>query len=345
MPGLKGDPGPQGTTGITGAAGPIGPTGPQGPIGPRGIPGDAGIPADAPSNGNTYGRVNASWNIVPTKSEYDAFVTSTNNNINTAVLVNGTRAMTGQLQTPALYVSGTNAVITNNSSGGGATYWRGTKDGTIYWETRAPSEGNGDYVLDRNWGPMYRVFTIYRDSGNMIFENWAQFGSLSVVGAFGCGSFSTSGQISCDVMNAKGYNQRSGLNGGYQNQYFNIFNAGPAFHFYSGDTDYGAIYMASDYRIKNEIAPLPSMWENVKALRPISYSIRKFGDFTQDDTVRWGFVAHELQEALIESAANGTKDQENVIQSPNPLTIIAVLTKALQEAMERIEALENAARA
>jgi hypothetical protein len=45
---------------------------------------------------------------------------------------------------------------------------------------------------------------------------------------------------------------------------------------------------------------------------------------------------------LIADAATGVKDDENRIQSPNPWTVIAVLTKALQEAMARIEALEAA---
>ena len=47
-----------------------------------------------------------------------------------------------------------------------------------------------------------------------------------------------------------------------------------------------------------------------------------------------------IKETLVKSAATGVKDQADCIQSPNPMTIIAALTKALQEAMARIEALE-----
>ena len=50
-------------------------------------------------------------------------------------------------------------------------------------------------------------------------------------------------------------------------------------------------------------------------------------------------MAHELQEKLFKGAASGEKDGPD-IQSPNLLAIIAGLTKALQEAMLRIEALE-----
>jgi len=61
-----------------------------------------------------------------------------------------------------------------------------------------------------------------------------------------------------------------------------------------------------------------------------------------DDLERWGFIAHELQETMTRSAASGYKDVPNEIQSPNPWTMLAAVTKALQEAMARIEALEGA---
>jgi hypothetical protein len=48
---------------------------------------------------------------------------------------------------------------------------------------------------------------------------------------------------------------------------------------------------------------------------------------------------------MTQSAATGYKDEPDALQSPNALTIIAALTKALQEAMSRIEALEAASAA
>jgi hypothetical protein len=132
----------------------------------------------------------------------------------------------------------------------------------------------------------------------------------------------------------------------------------------------GQVSYTSDYRVKKDIAPLASMWDKVKALKPISYSHKEYapskppapvkmekggeypsqhptGDapapmFKEDDKERWGFVAHELQETLILDAATGVKDQADCIQSPNPWTMLAAVTKALQEAMVRIEALEKA---
>ena len=108
---------------------------------------------------------------------------------------------------------------------------------------------------------------------------------------------------------------------------------------------------ASDYRIKRDIEPLPSMWEKVKSLEPISYRTKDVELVNHmegasplvvrgDDDPHWGFIAHELQEKLIETAAHGRKDQPDHLQAPTMLPIVAALTKALQEAMARIEALE-----
>ena len=98
---------------------------------------------------------------------------------------------------------------------------------------------------------------------------------------------------------------------------------------------------------QKDIALLDSTWDQVKALRPISYTQAEHTPesskkplFIADDIVRWGFLAHELQETLLPTAASGTKDAKDEIQSPNMLAIVAALTKALQEAMARIEALE-----
>jgi hypothetical protein len=122
------------------------------------------------------------------------------------------------------------------------------------------------------------------------------------------------------------------------------------------------VSVVSDYRIKKDVIDLPGMWDTVKSLRPIKYTQAEFSPpsylahidqmkaegkaisdaplYPADDIERWGFIAHELQEALTPSAASGVKDAPDEIQSPNPFSVIAALTKALQEAMTRIEALE-----
>jgi hypothetical protein len=119
---------------------------------------------------------------------------------------------------------------------------------------------------------------------------------------------------------------------------------------YVGGTFVGYVQYISDYRVKENVAPLMSVWDRVKNLNPIKYSLKDFSPEgfrnTVDEAVplvigdekeRWGFLAHELQAVLIEDAASGVKDIPNHIQTPNPWTVIAALTKTLQEAMARIE--------
>ena len=173
-----------------------------------------------------------------------------------------------------------------------------------------------------------------------------------------------------------GYGCKEGTGSFNGADYFNFYWNGN-FHAYVNTTYLGQVAFTSDYRVKKDVADLPDMWETVKALRPIKYTQAEFSPpshikhiasetlkarkeaednpeakprevatgpmFEADDIERWGFVAHELQETLTPSAATAVKDSPDSIQSPNPFTVIAALTKALQEAMARIEALEGAA--
>ena len=164
------------------------------------------------------------------------------------------------------------------------------------------------------------------------------------------GQASFNGRISGAAgVQATGYVTRTGTSGAYGGNNFNI-NFGTGSQLWIDATNTGTITVSSDYRIKRDVAPLSSMWERAKKLRPISYKHKDWTPpweeqteqpfFRGDDTEHWGFTAHELQEDLIPDAASGRKDEEHVIQSPNPWTVLAALTKVLQEAMARIEALE-----
>lgn len=142
------------------------------------------------------------------------------------------------------------------------------------------------------------------------------------------------------ISGGNGYTCRFGAAGAYSGNAFNI--SWSDRHLWIDNVDQGQISITSDYRIKSDIAPLPSTWAHVKALRPISYSIKGSEELliAPDEREHWGFIAHELQDTLIESAASGYKDAPNQVQSPDVMTLLATVTKALQEAMDRIEALE-----
>jgi hypothetical protein len=139
-----------------------------------------------------------------------------------------------------------------------------------------------------------------------------------------------------------GYTCKAGAGGGYGTQLFNLYyNAGPT-QLWIDNSNQGNITVSCDYRIKRNVEALPLQWETVKKLRPVKFNYADYELWQADDVEHWGFIAHELQETLIDDAATGHKDEENLIQSPNMLTIVAALTSALQEAMSRIEALEAA---
>jgi hypothetical protein len=149
-----------------------------------------------------------------------------------------------------------------------------------------------------------------------------------------------------------GYYNKQGSAGGFSGSVFNFYyNAGPV-QCWIDNTNLGNLTISSDYRIKKDVVALPTMWTTVRALRPIKYTQADFTPpaqqraagsgpmFPADSIERWGFIAHELQATLVPSAATGVKDAADTIQSPNPFTVLAAVTKALQEAMTRIEALE-----
>ena len=147
-----------------------------------------------------------------------------------------------------------------------------------------------------------------------------------------------------------GQQGRNGTGGSYTGDWHNwIYSAGLVY-ILVGNQNKGAIQMVCDYRTKRDAAPLPSMWDKVKALKPISYKYKPLPGETPVpeidaitggiDAERWGFVAHELQADLTPFAATFKKDAVDAVQAPNLLVVVTALTKALQEAMQRIEALE-----
>lgn len=172
-------------------------------------------------------------------------------------------------------------------------------------------------------------------------------------------------ELSIDANNGqcklgRGFCGRAGKSGPYQtdNKPQNSYWNGSANQMWVDDANLGNFSTTCDYRIKKDVVPLASTWQAVKALNPIVYTQAEFTPtsaiaaahelgvnatplFFDDDVPRWGFIAHELQKTLLPSAASGYKDSPVDIQSPNLLAIVAALTRALQEAMARIEDLET----
>jgi hypothetical protein len=153
------------------------------------------------------------------------------------------------------------------------------------------------------------------------------------------------------VQLSNGWQSKAGFSGGYGTVVSNLSWDGAAwgFHLYADDQHLGIVGMASDYRIKKDVIDLPGMWDTVKGLRPIKFTGADYNPvgshtaepmFKSNEIEQWGFIAHELQDTMVKSAATAEKDAPDAVQSPNPWTLLAAVTKALQEAMARIEALE-----
>ena len=150
---------------------------------------------------------------------------------------------------------------------------------------------------------------------------------------------------------------------GYSNMYMNKTNTGNgsdvrwiAFYWdggHEGSILYNSgnveLTQASDYRLKKDVADMTNGIDKVKLLRPITYQWNDLSNKPKGVTLD-GFLAHEVQE-VIPQAVIGEKDatktdedgNENVIdpQEIEQKHLIPTLTKALQEAIAKIEVLET----
>ena len=96
---------------------------------------------------------------------------------------------------------------------------------------------------------------------------------------------------------------------------------------------------ASDYRLKENIAPMTGALDTVAKLKPVTYTWKANGEKAD------GFIAHELQEVL-PNAVSGEKDavdeDGNIIaQGIDTSYVVATLTAAIQELNAKITSLEE----
>jgi len=94
----------------------------------------------------------------------------------------------------------------------------------------------------------------------------------------------------------------------------------------------------SDYRLKEDVIDIESSIEKTKQLKPVNFAWKESKNRVD------GFIAHELQE-VCPDAVSGTKDEVDDEGNPeyqgiDQSKIIPLLTKALQEAITKIETLE-----
>jgi hypothetical protein len=96
---------------------------------------------------------------------------------------------------------------------------------------------------------------------------------------------------------------------------------------------------SSDYRLKENVAPMTGALTKVAQLKPVTYTWKADGSDGQ------GFIAHELQ-AVVPDCVTGTKDAVDKDGKPqhqgvDTSFLVATLVAAIQELTARLEALEN----
>ena len=93
---------------------------------------------------------------------------------------------------------------------------------------------------------------------------------------------------------------------------------------------------SSDYRLKENIAPMTGALDKVSALKPVTYKWKSTGEESQ------GFIAHELQ-AVVPDCVTGEKDAVDaegnpVYQGIDTSFLVATLTAAIQELKAEFDA-------
>jgi len=96
---------------------------------------------------------------------------------------------------------------------------------------------------------------------------------------------------------------------------------------------------SSDYRLKENVAPIFSALDTVNKLNPVTYT------WKNTEIASQGFIAHELQ-AIIPEAVTGTKDAVDsegnpVYQGIDTSFLVATLTSAIKELSTKVTSLEE----
>jgi len=279
------------------------------------INGTTGITTPAVTNEGAY---TGDGVVFADSTPSNTLVTNTSGNIGV-----GTSSPVGKLNVHG--GSGNSKVkLSNNASGNGSgdgfdLDFTGTD---IYITNRE----NGFMAFENNGAERMRIDS----SGNLLVGTTSADGKLNVSypsGGNGCKFVLTNSSAANNVIvfnntnGTVGYIQMNGSNTSYNT--------------------------SSDYRLKENIAPMTGALATVQALKPCTYTWKADGSDGQ------GFIAHELQE-VVPDCVTGEKDAVDAEGNIKPQAIdtsflVATLTAAIQEQQaiitdlkSRIEALEQA---
>ena len=206
----------------------------------------------------------------------------------------------------------------NSGAESGFFGWDAGSDLVMRWSNNS---GSGRLAFDTAGTERMRV----NESGNVLF-NCTSVPSASVQGFLITGT--TSGNSSSSGSSTAAYNHLLFYNG--NGIVGSISTSGTA-------TTYSE---SSDYRLKENVIALDGAITRIKQLQP-----RRFNFIADPGTTVDGFVAHEAQ-TVVPEAVTGTHneiddDGNAVMQGIDKSKFVPLLTAALQEAIAKIETLEN----
>jgi len=226
-----------------------------------------------------------------------------------------------------------------------------TVNGSIqpsWGQYRVASVFDNDFRMGLYFDSTARNMTIFSTSndsgGNIIFSTRLAAGSsdadygterarITSGGNLGVGTSSPDAGARVTVQASSGNNGmavKAGTNGNYGIYFNNVANStvgGIVIN--SGAVAYNT---SSDYRLKENVAPMTGALAKVLELKPVNYTWKVDGSAGQ------GFIAHELQ-AVVPDCVSGEKDGEQM-QGVDYGKLTPILTAALQEAIAEIQSLK-----
>jgi hypothetical protein len=203
-------------------------------------------------------------------------------------------------------------------------------NGSLLW---ASSGGTNNFIEGSSVSDVLRIGTISQErmridsSGNLLINCTAVPNVSASPQQFGVASSSTNEFVV------------SRNNNGAALYIKNVGGAtATAIIFFNGSSSVGSVTTtasttayntSSDYRLKENIAPMTGALETVAQLKPVTYNWKADGSDGQ------GFIAHELAEVVPECVTGEKdavdKDGKPVYQGIDTSFLVATLTKAIQE--------------
>jgi len=234
------------------------------------------------------------------------------------------------------------SIIAGNGIGR-VSFWGNDSSGTTYEEC-ARIEAEADGTHGDGDKPTRLVFSTTADGDNSPTERMT-IGSDGRVRFGGIGV--SNGATTSDILVGTSASTTGGV--GIESNTFGVNTTRYHYSFANGNGVVGSISTSgsatafntsSDYRLKENVVPLTGAVDRLNQLQ-----VHRFNFIADPDTTVDGFIAHEAQ-AVVPECVTGTKDEVDdegnpVYQGIDQSKLVPLLTAALQEALAKIEVLEQ----